>query len=96
MSEYVRTHFGRKRRYIYGADGRLKKAVLLAPREPLLTYQDLAAHLQVCPGTVSRYVKQGMPAVRLGHRARLVRFRLSDVTKWLKEINREEPAEEGA
>jgi len=59
-------------------------------RDPLLTLDQIAAHLQVHPTQVLRHVAAGMPAIDLsavrtpGKRAkRLLRFDAGEVERWL-------------
>ncbi len=55
-------------------------ATALAPHEGLLTLSETADLLRVCSKTVTNYVKQGMPAKKLG---REWRFERRAVMAWL-------------
>lgn len=64
--------------------------------DPLMTAEEVAAHLQVSEGTVNQWVKAGrIPVVKVG---RLNRFRRADIDAWVDERARDasEPAETGA
>ena len=54
--------------------------------EKLLTRKQLAEKLQVSDMTIHRYVKQGMPYLRVGNK--LMRFDFEKVKEWLQEQNR--------
>ena len=50
--------------------------------EPLLTVDEIAKYLKVRPSTVYQWKHQGfIPHIKLGN---LVRFRISQVEKWLE------------
>lgn len=50
---------------------------------PLLTYEELATHLGLSPNTLRIWaMNRKIPFIKLG---RAVRFRASDVEKWLSE-----------
>lgn len=63
--------------------------------EPLMTPEEVAAHLKVSEGTVGQWVKAGrIPVVKVG---RLNRFRRSDIDAWVDERSRDaSPAAEPA
>jgi excisionase family DNA binding protein len=50
--------------------------------EPLLTLEQVSAHLQISPRSVQRHVAEGhIPVVRIG---RLLRFRPADVELYVR------------
>ena len=49
--------------------------------DQLLTLQQIAAYLRVSPKTVRRFLKRGLPHVRLGG---CVRFVPGDVARWVE------------
>lgn len=48
----------------------------------MITTKELAKHLKVHENTIGRYVKQGMPRIKVN---KAVRFDLDAVIKWLEE-----------
>lgn len=64
--------------------------------EPLLDIHDLARHLGMSPEAVYVLRSRGLgpPAVRLGKRS--IRFRASDVEKWLESRRERQTEEVGA
>lgn len=74
------------------ASSMLKNADLrdAVAKDLLLTRDEFASYLRVCPETVSNYAKAGMPAVFVGTKTRLgkgadLRFKPSMCEKWLCE-----------
>jgi excisionase family DNA binding protein len=60
-------------------------------QEPLISRETLAQRLETSVDTVDRMRKDGMPCVRWGRR--LLRFRYTDVVRWLdQETKRQEAA----
>jgi phage terminase Nu1 subunit (DNA packaging protein) len=53
--------------------------------EPYLTRDELREHVRVCPDTIKRWEKQGLPRHVWGASGRIVRYRLSGVEAWLGE-----------
>jgi len=53
----------------------------------MMTTKELAKYLQVHENTIGRYVKKGMPCVKL---EKAIRFDLDDVLKWIKEQSEKE------
>jgi len=49
--------------------------------ENYLTAEELMKYLKVSRVSITRYMKQGMPSVKLGG---LRRFKISEVESWLK------------
>lgn len=49
--------------------------------EELLNKKELAAKLKVSIPTVNRWLRIGMPRLKIGY---IVRFRLSEVEEWVK------------
>jgi len=50
--------------------------------ENYLTAEELMKYLKVSRVSITRYMKRGMPSVKLGG---LRRFKISDVENWLKD-----------
>jgi excisionase family DNA binding protein len=63
----------------------------------LLTQRELAQALSVSPRWIQREMKDGgLPAIHMGSKGRLVRFRLADVLDWAESRSgRDSPADEG-
>ena len=53
----------------------------------MMTTKELAKYLQVHENTIGRYVKKGMPCVKL---EKAIRFDLDDVLRWIKEQSEKE------
>ena len=53
----------------------------------MMTTKELAKYLQVHENTIGRYVKKGMPCVKL---EKAIRFDLDDVLNWIKEQSEKE------
>jgi len=63
---------------------------MTAKDESLVTPAQLRRHLAVSKPTYLGFVREGMPVVRLG--ARMWRFELAAVMKWLEERQQEKAA----
>jgi excisionase family DNA binding protein len=53
--------------------------------EQLLSTEELARYLKVHRVTISRMVQEGMPAMKVGIGAKMWRFSLPEVVRWMKE-----------
>jgi excisionase family DNA binding protein len=52
---------------------------------PLLTVREMASFLNVAPSTIYKMVeRKALPVIRLGQKGRTLRFRRSDIMRWLE------------
>ena len=58
-----------------------KSVSMLIGGDKMLTRKELSIILSVSERTVDRYVKMGMPCIKV---SKAVRFELNEVMKWLK------------
>jgi excisionase family DNA binding protein len=53
-----------------------------------MTVRELAAYLNLQPGTIYRLAeKNALPVIRIGEKRRTLRFRREDVLNWLRQAD---------